>query len=135
MSIPIIPYHSFSSLAGAALAEELDQLVTKRNSTEIVLFSDLTGTKNALMPIGPAHRHVKLEDVAGREIDELRPLCAIRLSPDGIIPDPTQEHERMLARLEAKLKEREAELERREHTLINLEKDFFERNGQSHATS
>jgi hypothetical protein len=135
MSIPIIPYYSFSSLAGESLAEDLDQLVSKRNSTEIVLFSDLTGTKNALMPIGPVHRHTKLDELAGDEIDGLRPLCAVRLDPDGTKPNPTLERERNLARLEAKLKARETELERREETLINLEKDFFERSGQSHAAN
>ncbi|AKC82666.1 hypothetical protein IMCC26134_07595 [Verrucomicrobia bacterium IMCC26134] len=135
MRIPIIPYLSFSSLVGDALAEDLDQLVAKKNSTEVVLFSDETGVRNALMPIGPGHQHTKLDELAGEEIEGLKPLCAIRLDPDGTKPDPTLEYERMLARLESKLKERETELDRREKTLIHLEKDFFERGGHSNVAS
>ena len=131
MSIPIIPFPAFSSMAGDALAVDLESLINKRDSTEIVLFSDAHGTKNALMPIGPNHPYPTLGHVAGEEIDGLRPLCAVRLSVGGAKPDPIQEHERMLARLEARLKAREIELERREKTLIELEKDFFERSGHS----
>jgi hypothetical protein len=152
MSIPIVPYYAFCSLAGEALSEELERLVASRNFLALVLFSDVHGSELALLPVGTGHRYVKLEDVAGLELQGLRPLCAIKAPKDGVPPDPAFEHEQDLVRLEASFKSREqylaeceiriadvgqslavreALLEQREHILIGLEKDFFERSGQA----
>jgi hypothetical protein len=152
MSIPIVPYHAFFSLAGEELAEHLEQLVASRNCSEIVLYSDVQGGKLALLPVGDTHKHSNLSELAGREIDGLHPLCALRPPRDGTAPDPLRERELDLIRLEHSLKAREtylsecehriadvghnlsvreALLEQREHILIGLEKDYFDRTGIS----
>lgn len=152
MSIPIVPYHAFFSLAGEELAEHLEQLVASRSCSEIVLFSDIQGGKLALLPVGGGHKHTNLKELSGREIDGLSPLCALRPPRDGATPDPLREREMDLVRLEHSLKSREnylaecehriadvghnlsvreALLEQREHILIGLEKDYFDRTGVS----
>jgi hypothetical protein len=156
MSIPIVPYYAFYSLAGEALSEELERMIANRSFAELVLFSDLNGSKLALLPVGTGHRHTKLADVVGLELDGLRPLCALKAPKGGTPPDPAFEHEQELVRLEASFKSREhylaecehriadvgqslavreALLEQREHTLIGLEKDFFDRSGQTRPES
>jgi hypothetical protein len=156
MSIPIVPYYAFCNLAGEALSEELERLISSRGFAELVLFSDLHGSKLALLPVGAGNRYTKLADVAGQELDGLRPLCAMKAPKGGTAPDPAFEHEQELVRLEASFKAREhylaecehriadvgqslavreALLEQREHTLIALEKDFFERSGQQRPES
>jgi hypothetical protein len=150
MSIPIVPYHAFYNLAGEALSDELDRLIADRGFAELVLFSDPLGAKLALMPVGSGHRHVKLDDLVGQELEGMRPLCALRIPENGAPPDPRREHELELVRLEASLRAREqylaecehriaevgqglsvreALIEQREHVLIGLEKDFYERSG------
>lgn len=154
MSIPIVPYHAFFSLAGEELAEHLEQLVAGRDCSEIVLFSDVQGGRLALLPVGKTHKHTKLAELSGKEIDGLHPLCALRPPADGAPPDPLREREQDLIRLEHSLKAREnylaecehriadvghnlsvreALLEQREHILIGLEKDYFDRTGVSPA--
>ena len=150
MSIPIVSYYAFSRLVGEALGGELEQLVAARGFTELVLFSDAEGTQLALLPVGTGHRHAKLSDAQGQEIEGLRPICAIQAPENGTAPNPKLEHEQDLARLENSLRAREnylaecehriadvgqnlsvreALLEQREHILVGLERDFYERSG------
>ncbi len=160
MSIPIVPYPAFCSLAGEVLADELSALMAKADFSELVLFSDQHGMRLALLAVGPGKRHASLADVPGVEIDGLHALCAVRpgaeaaSAPKAAAPNEEEvsERAREVARLEQSLKsreayiseceqrmaevghslsEREAMLEEREAVLVAKEREFFRRQGDS----
>ena len=129
MSIPIIPYPAFCSLAGDVLAEELAGLMDKAEFTELVLFSDAHGMRLAFLEVGKGKRHATLTDVVGVEIDGLRALCAVRPGFGETIAenDAGGERAKELARLEERLKLREAALAEGEQRLAAVWHDLTER--------
>lgn len=142
MSVPIVPLSAFSNLAGPALAEDLRRLVANPVFTGLVLFSDTLGENLAILPLGPGQRYEQIDQVAGVEIEGLRPLCAMGPSGDAGGADAARGRE--LARLEEDLKARERQLvERekrlaeasqalaeREQALLAKERDFFRQGGE-----
>jgi hypothetical protein len=158
MSIPIVPYSAFSSLAGEVLADELAGLMKKGDFSELVLFSDLHGMRLALLAVGEGKRHASLAEVTGVEVDGLRALCAVRPGATaGEAGDENlSERAKEVARLEQTLKsreayiaecehrlaevghtlsEREAMLEQREQVLTDKEREFFRRQGDAKKTA
>ncbi len=150
MSVPIVPLSAFSNLAGASLAADLRRLMTDASLDALVLFSDSLGENVALLPIGPAQAYTRIEDLAGRVIEGLRPLCALRLrmpeAPAAAgrneelarLEESLRNRERYLAECEQKmaelgqnLSEREAMLDQREQMLIAKEREFFRRSGEA----
>lgn len=151
MSVPVVPLSAFSNLAGSALAGDVRRLMAAPGLAGLVLFSDAQGEQLALLPIGPGERYSRIEELAGVEIEGLRPLCALRLREE-VAPAPNlDERARDLARLEESLRarerfiadcehrlaevgqglsEREAMLEQREQQLLAKERDFFRRSGE-----
>ena len=147
MSIPLVSLSSFRSLVGDALSGRLDEMLERRDFTEVVLFSDLGGARVALLPVGPGQRLERLAAVAGLEVDGLRPLCAFHPREDGsdgteasLVRESLDARERYLAECEHRmaevgqgLSEREAQLEQREQReqqLLTKERDFFRRSGE-----
>lgn len=151
MSVPVVPLSAFSNLAGSSLTEDLRRLMANPGINGLVLFSDILGENLALLPLGPGQSYTRLEEVAGVEIEGLRPLCALRLR-GGFSEGGGDERAKELARLEESLKarelriaeaeqrladatqsvtEREATLEQREQMLLTKERDFFRRSGES----
>ena len=149
MNVPIVPLSAFCNLAGAALAEDVRRLAANPGFSGLVLFSDTLGEQLAILPVGGGQRYGRVEEVAGAEIEGLRPLCALRLRGGA---EATEDGERAkeLARMEESLKareryvaeceqrmaevgqnlsEREAMLEQREQQLLSKERDFFRRSG------
>jgi hypothetical protein len=156
MSIPIVPFSAFQSLAGEPLAEELKGLMKKADFSELVLFSDAHGMRLALLAVGEGRRHAVLADVVGVEIDGLRALCAVRpgaeMERSGGGGDRMQEVSRLeqslktreayihecehrLAEVGHSLSEREAMLEQREQVLAEREREFFRRQGDAKAAA
>jgi hypothetical protein len=154
MSIPIVPYSAFCSLAGEVLADELAGLMAKGEFSELVLFSDAHGMRLALLAVGEGKRHASLAEVVGIEIDGLRALCAVRPGAEGGMSSDENLSERAkeMARMEQSLKsreayiaeceqrlaevghnlsEREAMLEQREQVLADKEREFFRRQGDA----
>ena len=150
MSVPVVPLSAFSNLAGAALAEDLRRLMANRDLTGLVLFSDTLGEHLAFLPLGPGQSYERVDDVAGVEIEGLRPLCALRLR-GGLSGGEGEGRAEELARLEASLRERERRiaadeqrladvgqalveresmLDQREQMLLAKERDFFRRSGE-----
>lgn len=150
MSVPVVPLSAFSNLAGAPLAEDLRRLMANPGFNGLVLFSDTLGEHLALLPLGPGQAYARLEEVAGAEIEGLRPLCALRLRGE-LSEGGGDESAKELARLEESLKarelriaeaeqrladatqsvtEREATLEQREQMLLSKERDFFRHSGE-----
>ncbi len=153
MNIPLVPLTAFSSLAGEALAEKLGDLLTRKDFSEIVLFSDVPGEQLALVTVGAGKRFERLAEAAGVEIDGLRALCAFRPKGDESAAGGENEErmrelvqreeslnvrERYIAECEQRiaevgqnLSEREAMLEQREQQLLAKERDFFRRGGDA----
>lgn len=150
MSIPLVPLSSFSNLAGASLAADLRRLMSDPAISALVLFSDTSGENIALLPVGLGQPYEKLETLAGREIEGLRPLCALRLRSDSVAPENQKaeelirleeslsvreryitECEQKLAEMGQNLAEREAMLEQREQMLAVKEREFFRRSGDA----
>jgi hypothetical protein len=139
MSVPIVPLSAFSNLAGPALADDLRRLLASPGLIALVLFSDTLGEQLALLPVGPDQAFANIDDVGGREIEGLRPLCALRLrggGKTGRAEDEAREAE--LERRETALKKRERELEEREQSLaereqmlVEKEREFFRRSGET----
>lgn len=144
MSIPLVSSASFRSLVGDALAGRLDEMLERRDFTDLVLFSDAAGGRIALLPVGPGQRFERLAAVAGLEVDGLRPLCAFHPREDGadgteasLVRESLDARERYLAECEHRmaevgqgLSEREAQLEQREQQLLTKEREFFRRSGE-----
>ncbi len=137
MSVPVVPLSAFSNLAGAALVDDLRRLLANPDLAGLVLFSDTLGEQLALLPVGSGQRYERIEDVAGVEIEGLRPLCAMQLraEPAGTSGDSERakeldKREASLTRRERQLDEREALLEQREQALQTDERDFFRRSGE-----
>lgn len=152
MSIPVVPAAAFRSLAGDVLASRLDDLLQRKDFSEIVLFSDLSGEQLALVSVGAGKRFTRLSEAVGVEIDGLRALCAVRAGAasaeaqtDGArarelaeLEKSLESRERYVAECEQRvaevgqnLSEREAMLEQREHMLLEKERDFFRRGGMA----
>ncbi len=150
MSVPVVPLSAFCNLAGAALAEDVRRLMANLDFTGLVLFSDTQGEQLAILPVGRGQRYACVDEVAGAEIEGLRPLCGLRLRGAGAEATDDGERAKELARLEESLKareryvaeceqrmaevgqnlsEREAMLEQREQQLLAKERDFFRRSG------
>ncbi len=144
MNIPLVSLTSFRSLVGDPLAGRLDEMLERRDFSEVVLFSDLAGSQVALLPVGPGQRYEHLAAVAGLEVEGLRPLCAFHPREDGsdgteasLVRESLDARERYLAECEHRmaevgqgLSEREAQLEQREQQLLSKERDFFRRSGE-----
>lgn len=143
---------AFTNLAGAALAEDLRRLASNPEYAGLVLFSDVAGEQLAILPVGPGQPYLCLEDVAGVEIEGLRPLCALRLRGGEPMGGAVADKERELARVEESLavreryiadcerrlaevgqslSEREAMLEQREQMLVKKEREFFRRGAEA----
>lgn len=139
MSVPIVPLSAFSNLAGAALADDLRRLLASPGYTGLVLFSDTVGEQLALLPVGPGELFTRIDDTVGREIEGLRPLCALRLRGGGKAGEDRDEAreselDRRAAALEKRqreLEEREQALAEREQMLVEKEREFFRRSGES----
>jgi hypothetical protein len=67
-------------MISAELESELAKLITQQNLTEIVLFSDISGRRLALLPIGLTQRHQNIDELTDVKIDGLRALCATRIT-------------------------------------------------------
>ncbi len=151
MSTPVVPMSAFRSLAGDELGGQIDELVTRKECSELVLFSDPSGAQMALVSVGQGRRFAALADVAGVEIDGLRALCAARAREaergggraDGRdkelaqLEESLNARERYVAECELRiaevgqtLSEREAMIEQREQQLLSKERDFFRRGGE-----
>ena len=149
--LPLVPLAALHSLAGDVFSGQIAELVARKDFSELVLFSDTPGERLALVTVGPGKRFERLADVAGVEIDGLRPLCATRAA-GGAGGAGTEAKEKELAQLEESLKareryidecehrladagqalsEREAQLEQREQQLLAKERDFFRRGGET----
>jgi len=129
MSIPIVPYSAFCSLASDVLADELASLMVQGDFAELVLFSDLHGMRVALLAVGAGRRYATLADVVGVEIDGLRALCAVRPEVGGVVANDAGrvEREKDVARLEEGLKAREAAIAEGEQRLAAVWHDLTER--------
>lgn len=142
MSIPIVPLSAFCNLAGAALAEDIRRLLSRPSLGGLVLFSDTVGEQLALLPVGEGENYARVQQLAGLEIEGLRPLCAIDLKGDDA-SDETRAHdltqresrvgarERELAaeaerldKLTRTLKDREAQIEEREQRVLAKERNL-----------
>lgn len=151
MSVPAVPLSAFTNLAGPALAEDLRRLLASPKLGGLVLFSDTLGEQLAILPVGPGETYERIDDVAGAEIEGLRPLCALHLR-GAADEDGHEARGKELARMEESLKareryvaeceqrmadagqnlaEREAMLEQREQMLLTKERDFFRRSGEA----
>lgn len=138
MSVPVVPLSAFSNLAGAALVDDLRRLLANPDLGGLVLFSDTLGEQLALLPVGSGQRYTRIEDLAGVEIEGLRPLCAMQLraepagttSADSERAKELAKREESLKERERQLDEREALLEQREQALQTEERDFFRRSGE-----
>jgi hypothetical protein len=117
MSITIVTLSAFSNLAGAALAQDIRHLLTNPVYTHLVLFSDVAGEQLAILPVGPGQEYTQLSALQGKEIEGLRPLCALRTQvealPSADVPAKVSRTDEEAAQFAA----REKELARKEETL------------------
>lgn len=129
MSITLVTLSAFSNLAGAALAADIRHLLANPIYTHLVLFSDVAGEQLAILPVGPGEQYTLLDELKGREIEGLRPLCALRTQVDVIAPAEiaatphrTEEDEARFAAREKELNRKEESLRAREEYIAQCEK-------------
>jgi hypothetical protein len=121
MSIPLVTLTAFSNLAGAALGGDIRHLLASPVYTHLVLFSDVAGEQLAILPVGPGQPYKLPEELHGKEIEGLRPLCALRTEVDVIASADIGEKSARPAEDEARLVAREKELARKEESLRTRE--------------
>ncbi len=125
MHLPFVPYRGFLRLAGPGLTSETDRLLARPNVLGLVLLSDATGNKLALVPVGPGEEYARFEDVAGRQTGGLRPCCGLRVEDVRQAEERARREERLAAR-EAALADREREVERMERQLSEIVRTLTE---------
>ena len=129
MSITAVTLSAFSNLAGSALAGDIRHLLAIPVYTHLVLFSDVAGEQLAILPIGPYEQYKFVEELQGKEIEGLRPLCMLRTeveaisAPDaGTTANRSEEDEARFAARERELARKEESLNAREHYIAECEK-------------
>lgn len=108
---------AFSNLAGAALAADIRHLLANPLYTHLVLFSDVAGEQLAILPVGPGQQYTQLSELQGKEIEGLRPLCALRTQVEPINEAAVSKRTSSASDDEARFAAREKELARKEETL------------------
>ncbi len=117
MSITVVTLSAFSNLAGAALAADIRHLLANPLYTHLVLFSDVAGEQLAILPVGPGQQYAQISELQGKEIEGLRPLCALRTQVEPISEVDTRKRTSPTGEENAQLAAREKELARKEETL------------------
>lgn len=115
MSLPVIPYHAFCTLAGAELSREADEKLSAGEVAAVVLCADVSGQKCALVAVGDRQGCKRIEDAREHAPEGLSPICAVRVE-EKVFSDFRAGTGKELMRREEELVEREravAELERK----------------------
>jgi len=118
MTIPIVPYRAFCSLAGSELSKDTDRLLIRSDVLGVVLFSTEAGDRRMIVPVGASQTFEQLEQLETVALEGMRALCAIRLA-DVLEAEEKTRVDRGFTRREKQLAEREARLAAAETRLRN----------------